>query len=130
MAYTLVDGAVTVTLQDTGSKSHVLNESTKKKGNLKVYSSFGSNSNEAQVIDVKGPQKLIIVTGIYIDSAANITTFMNSLDARLDGSQSSPMTYNSDISGSKSVFLLAAAWDYEQADPRSLYYSLTFLEGT
>ena len=90
----------------------------------------GSDSNLSILLDLFGVLRTISIEGIKADSAANINTFITTIEALIAGGQSG-VTFVSSLStfSNKTVFVKSFTWNFVKGDPNKISYSLELMEG-
>ncbi len=88
------------------------------------------NSNQAILLDIFGVSRTITVTGIITGVDATHVTFINNIEAIINGAQVSS-TFVSSKTGyaNKNVFIDGFEWNVNKADVSKIGYTLTLIEG-
>lgn len=108
----------------------ITSESQTKESNLFFFPIPGSDSSSAFLIDLMGTSRTITIEGSKISSTkADMTSFIESIEALQNGNQSA-VTYVGDfITTNKSVQIQTFTWNWTEADVGRIKYTLTLLEG-
>ncbi len=108
----------------------IQNESQNKDSSLFNMPLPASDSSSSILLDLFGVLRTISIDGIKADSAANINTFITTIEALIAGTQSG-VTYVSSLStfSNKTVFVKSFNWTYVKGDPNKINYRLDLMEG-
>lgn len=118
------------TLTGLTSMGKVIKEAIIKDAQLFQMPMPGSDASSAILADLFGAQLIITITGIFTSADGTITTFIDELEALIDGTQTS-VTFHSDKSGNDYVGLIQnARWDDEPGAVGKLNYEISMIVGT
>lgn len=117
-------------------KAFISDNRVRKEAALTVLTLYGFDSDETDILDFGGAVKVITLTGIYVDtSEANVKTFLDSVEALIQGKQDIlngyPLLFTDDRRGALKVkfmdfdssivagFPLGATWSLKMFESSS-----------
>lgn len=89
------------------------------------------DSENALLLDIFGVSRTITIEGIYEGTAAELRTFISTIEGYAVGTQTG-LAFVSDLvisPASRTVFIQVFDWSYVAADVSKISYNLTLMEG-
>ncbi|KKM97647.1 hypothetical protein LCGC14_1166050, partial [marine sediment metagenome] len=115
---------------DGNNLGNIQNENQNKDSSLFNQPLPGSDSNNSILLDLFGVTRTISIDGIKSGTAAQLNTFIITIETLISGGQAG-VTYVSSLStfANKTVFVNSFNWNYVKGDPSKISYSLQLTEG-
>jgi len=105
----------------------VTRESMDKTSDLDIMPFPLSDSDDTQAFDFNGAKREIRIEGM-INGATNISNFITAIEAVVDGTQDTAISYTSDIIGTKNVKIKKYSFDYTNDGKNLIKYRIEMIE--
>lgn len=123
----------TITLQGD-SKAFVVSNTASVEAVFISTPKYGSDPSETDVLDYGGAVKIITLEGIYVDTMANIKTFVESCEALINGIQSKsegyPLTFTDTLRGTKLVKVMNFMSTLIEGEATTISWTLKLIESS
>jgi len=110
----------------------VAEETQRKEANLSPTPMYDRDSDETDVFDFGGCTRVITVMGKYSDTNANMTTFIESIEAMIQGHQDNaagfPVDFVSDMRGTIKVKVAEFEWTKIEGIESFIAYTIKLFE--
>jgi len=118
--------------QGSSNLGEVQSERQTKSSQLFQYPLPGMDSSDAILLDIMGVLRTVTIESVKTDTVANIKTFMENIEATINGEQGNGLVFTSSLLGEMSgkFFIDNVDWNYIAGEPTIVKFTMNLIQGS